>query len=339
MKLYKLLVFTLILIFVLNVFLVIVETVSKNKNNTILEAAIAEHKADALHKEELWQKPDETTIPKGEEGELVKYGKELIMNTAMYLGPKGSVLQISNGMNCQNCHLEAGSKPWGNNYSAVYSTYPKFRERSGATETISKRVNDCFERSLNGKALDTTSKEMLAITSYIKWLGYGVKQGEKPKGSGIMELPFLERPAYAKKGLVVYQEKCQSCHQQDGGGMLNSEKTAYTYPPLWGKHSYNNGAGLFRLTRFAGYVKANMPLGASHTNTVLTDEQAWDVAAFVNSQPRPQKDLSKDWPNIASKPIDHPFGPFADGFSEAQHKYGPFKPIKDKKDSLKKKSI
>jgi thiosulfate dehydrogenase len=72
---------------------------------------------------------------------------------------------------------------------------------------------------------------------------------------------------------------------------------------------------------------------------VLTDEQAWDVAAFVNSQPRPQKDLSKDWPNIASKPIDHPFGPFADGFSEAQHKYGPFKPIKDKKDSLKKKSI
>jgi thiosulfate dehydrogenase len=47
----------------------------------------------------------------------------------------------------------------------------------------------------------------------------------------------------------------------------------------------------------------------------------------VNSKPRPSKDLSKDWPNISKKPIDHPFGPYADGFTEVQHKYGPFKPI------------
>ena len=66
---------------------------------------------------------------------------------------------------------------------------------------------------------------------------------------------------------------------------------------------------------------------ASHKAPVLSDEESWDVAAFVNSRPRPSKDLSKDWPNIAKKPIDHPFGPYADGFSETQHKFGPFKPI------------
>ncbi|MFZ9171713.1 MAG: hypothetical protein ACO210_07135, partial [Sediminibacterium sp.] len=44
----------------------------------------------------------------GEERKLVIYGQDLIAHTAKYLGPKGSVAQITNGMNCQNCHLQAG---------------------------------------------------------------------------------------------------------------------------------------------------------------------------------------------------------------------------------------
>jgi thiosulfate dehydrogenase len=74
-----------------------------------------------------------------------------------------------------------------------------------------------------------------------------------------------------------------------------------------------------------------MPQGASYENPQLTDEEAWDIAAYVESLERPSKDLSKDWPKIAKKPVDHPFGPFADQFSEKQHKYGPFKPIKKEK--------
>ncbi len=287
---------------------------------------------------EFWHAPDWATAESNPDAALIKYGKDLIANTSVYLGPKGSVAQISNGMNCQNCHLDAGTKVRGNNYSAVYSTYPKFRERSGATETIAKRVNDCFERSLNGKALDTNSKEMNAIIAYIKWLGTDVQRGDKPAGSGITEIAYLDRAASPEKGKLVYDSKCASCHQASGEGVLNGDKTAYQFPPLWGKHSYNEGAGLFRLSRFAGYVKSNMPSGASHNNTQLTDEEAWDVAAFVNSKPRPKKDLSKDWPNIASKPVDHPFGPFADKFSEQQHKFGPFKPIKEAKQKLNKQS-
>ena len=71
-----------------------------------------------------------------------------------------------------------------------------------------------------------------------------------------------------------------------------------------------------------------MPYGVTFENPFLTDEEAWDVAAYVNSMPRPDKDLSQDWPDISKKPIDHPFGPYADSFSEEQHKYGPFDPIK-----------
>jgi thiosulfate dehydrogenase len=264
----------------------------------------------------------------GEERALVIYGEDLIANTSKYLGPNGSVAHVTNGMNCQNCHLNAGRKTWGNNYGAVAANYPKFRDRSGSIETVYKRVTDCMERSLNGQALDSNSREIKAMIAYIKWVGYAVEKDSVPKGSGIKPPEYLDRAASPEKGLAVYSAKCQSCHGANGEGLMAADAKSYTYPPLWGENSYNNGAGLFRLSRFAGYVRDNMPLNqATHKNPALTDEESWDVAAFVNSRPRPSKDLSKDWPNISKKPIDHPFGPYTDGFTEAQHKFGPFKPI------------
>lgn len=266
--------------------------------------------------------------PVGKDRELLIYGQELIAHTAAYLGPHGSVQRISNGMNCQNCHLDAGTRPWGNNYSLVKANYPKFRERSGTVENLYKRVNDCFERSLNGSPLDSNSREMQAISSYINWVGKDVHKEQKPQGSGIEKLPYLDRAADPAKGRLVYEAKCKTCHGANGEGVLSTSGITYTYPPLWGMNSYNNGAGLYRLSSFAGFVKNNMPFGqSSHQSPQLSTEEAWDVAAFVNSMPRPSKDQQADWPNIAKKPVDFPFGPYADSFSETQHKYGPFKPI------------
>jgi thiosulfate dehydrogenase len=188
-------------------------------------------------------------------------------------------------------------------------------------------VNDCFERSLNGSALESESKEMKAIVAYINFLGTNVKKGEKAAGSGFKDLAYLDRAANPDMGKAVYTTKCQSCHQLDGSGMLNPDKTEYTFPPLWGKNSYNDGAGLYRLSNFAKYVKYNMPQGATFENPMLTDEEAWDVAAYINSQKRPHINVPKDWPDKSKKPIDHPFGPYSDKFSEEQHKFGPFKPI------------
>ena len=264
----------------------------------------------------------------GKERTLIIYGQDLIAHTAKYLGPNGTVAQITNGMNCQNCHLSAGTKPWGNNFSAVYSTYPKYRDRSGQVESIYKRVSDCMERSLNGKAIDSNSTEFKAIYAYIKWLGSNVKKGDKPKGSGIEKIAFMNRAADPNKGKLVYMQHCKNCHGLNGAGQLNEYKSAYIYPPLWGLNSYNDGAGLYRLSNFAGFVKNNMPfLTASFNAPILTNEQSWDVAAFVNSQPRPHKNQSSDWNKINKKPFDLPFGPYSDPYSESQHKYGPYQPI------------
>lgn len=271
-----------------------------------------------------WTGAGRYQIPVDSEGAVIRYGFQLISNTAQFLGPNGTVSHTTNGMNCQNCHLEAGTKPWGNNYGAVASTYPKLRPRSGKLESIEMRVNDCLQRSLNGLALDSLSKEMRSIVAYINWLGKEVPKGEKPKGTGIVDLSYLKRAADPLKGQKDYIISCASCHGTNGMGKQALNGIGFLYPPLWGNQSYNDAAGLYRLSRFAGFIKNNMPHPCNYHTTKLSNEAAWDIAAYVNSQPRPHKDQSMDWPDISKKPVDCPIGPYVDKLSEKQHKYGPF---------------
>lgn len=274
----------------------------------------------------VWTPPDTSNIPDNPEGKLIRYGRNLMANTAYYFGPQGVVAHLANPMNCQNCHLEAGRKPYGNSLAAVASIYPVKRNRSGIRESIEFRINDCMKRSLNGSAIDSNSVEMRAMVAYIRWVGKDVRKGMRPAGAGTVDLPFLPRAADTLKGRLVYASKCQVCHGRTGEGIAN-DSGGYVYPPLWGRNSYNTGAGLLRLSRFAGFVKYSMPFGATFEQPQLTDEEAWDVAAFVNSQPRPQKFFAMDWPDLKKKAIDYPYGPYADTFPESQHKYGPFGPI------------
>jgi thiosulfate dehydrogenase len=86
-----------------------------------------------------------------------------------------------------------------------------------------------------------------------------------------------------------------------------------------------------RLLTAAAYAMHNMPIGTVFNAPVLTDEEAYDVAAYVINQKRPQMaNLDRDFPTRLQKPIDTPYGPYVDGFSLEQHRYGPFEPIRAK---------
>ncbi|HLG34035.1 MAG TPA: c-type cytochrome [Bacteroidia bacterium] len=272
-----------------------------------------------------WMAPDTTAIPQNDSGNLIRYGRALVATTGAYFGPNGKINHDANGMNCQNCHLDAGTKLYANSFSAVYPIYPKLRARSGTVEHLEKRINDCMERSMNGKKLDSLSREMRAMVAYINWVGKDVKKGVSPKGAAVDNLPYLNRAADIEKGKTTFEKYCVTCHGIDGQGKMNDDKINYLYPPLWGPNSYNTAAGMYRLSRLAGFIFSNMPnLTSSHAKPTLTEEEAWDIAAYVNSMPRPDKKFAEDWPDISKKPVDHPFGPYADTFSEGQHKYGPF---------------
>ena len=312
------------------------------KNDTQIDSLYIDAEKKVILRNEVakfWKPADIALIKNYALKQEIEYGKDLIAHTAKYLGPNGSVKQISNGMNCNNCHLDAGTKPWGNNYGSVSSMYPKMRARSGQVENLYKRVNDCMERSLNGQPLKEDQREMKAMIAYIEYIGSNVPKGKEANASGIYDLQYLDGPADPTKGKTLYDAKCASCHQINGEGILAADKKEYTYPPLWGENSYNSGAGLFRISRFAGYIKYNMPLGSTYENPQLSDKESWDIAAYVESLERPSKDLSQDWPDITKKPVDHPFGPFSDSFTENQHKFGPFQTIKEQKKKKEKNNL
>lgn len=284
----------------------------------------------SLGGDNLWLAPSEKNITAAPNSRLLLYGRSLLCNTAAYLGPKGTVARISNGMNCQNCHLKGGTLNFANPFSATASTYPKFRDRSGRIETVVFRINDCLKRSLNGQELDSNSAEMKAMVAYIQWVGKDVPKGNTPRGAGVEKLPFLTRAADPEKGRKLFLSTCVSCHGQDGQGQRLPDSSGYLYPPLWGEHSYNVSAGLYRLSSLAGFIKNNMPYGTTWRKPRLSNEQAWDLAAYLVSQPRPEKFFPGDWKNLAKKPVDYPFGPFADTFPERQHQYGPFTAMRRK---------
>jgi len=91
-----------------------------------------------------------------------------------------------------------------------------------------------------------------------------------------------------------------------------------------------------RLLFAASFIKTNMPQGTQYGQPQVTDDEAYDVAAFVLSQARPVKThLERDFPGRWNKPVDSAFPPYVDGVSADQHKYGPFGPLQENMKALK----
>src|SRR5258708_6105192 len=187
-------------------------------------------------------------------------------------------------------------------------------------------------RSMNGRALPVGAPEMQAMVAYIRFLSTGVAPGQLLPGLGVGKMPELDRAADPVRGQGLFASTCAVCHGAGGEGIRRSLPTTdlgYMIPPLWGTDSFNDGAGMARLITAANFIHFNMPHGADYLNPQLSPEDAWDIAATMISQRRPHKaDLAKDFPDLLEKPADTPYGPYADGFSEQQHKYGPFAPIR-----------
>jgi thiosulfate dehydrogenase len=184
---------------------------------------------------------------------------------------------------------------------------------------------------MNGRVLALESREMKAFVSYLRWLSTGIPDGARLIGAGTWQIKEPARAADPGQGAKIYADVCAACHGLDGLGQRARNGLGYQFPPLWGADSFNNGAGMSRLLTAAAYAQHNMPLGTKFDSPLLTDEQAYDVAGYIVSQNRPEKvDLDKDFPVRLQKPVDAPYGPYADGLPEEQHRLGPFHPIRAK---------
>jgi thiosulfate dehydrogenase len=281
-----------------------------------------------------WALPDIASAGEDPFGKLVKYGYALFTDTENQIGP--TVVDptkrfTGNNLACGNCHLNGGTQPYAMPLIGVWGQFPQYRAREGAVVTLEDRINGCMDRSMNGRALPLESHEMEALAAYMHWLSTGVPVGAKLLGAGTLRVNEPPRAGDPARGAEVYARICAACHGPDGLGQHAGGGAGYQFPPLWGSDSFNNGAGMSRLLTVAAYAKHNMPLGTTFRAPILTDEDAYDVGAYILSMPRPAKaDLDKDFPIRLQKPVDAPYNPYADGFSQEQHTFGPFEPIRTK---------
>lgn len=222
--------------------------------------------------------PDARKIPDTEMGAVIRAGEQIFLRTGL-----NAKAFVGNSLNCVNCHLDAGrlagSAPmWG-----AYPLYPAYRAKTRHVDSFAERLRGCFIYSMNGKAPPEGSDVLVALEAYSYWMATGAPVGAKLPGSGYKKLVKPPQVPDFSRGQAVYESKCALCHGADGQGQRSGEMQVF--PPLWGPQSFNWGAGMHQVDNATAFIKANMPLGQGGT---LSDQEAWDVATFMNSHERPQ---------------------------------------------------
>jgi thiosulfate dehydrogenase len=225
----------------------------------------------------------------------IRWGFKLFTNT-----PAEAPRFAPSGMSCNNCHLNGGQRERSLPLVGVAGMFPEYNRRSGRLYSLTDRVVDCFLRSENATGTleqessrssdradgpDPTSKEVLALAAYITWLARGTAVGSNPTWRGQNTIaPSALIPVSkldARKGESIFQERCITCHGADGQGVAVGDKKP---GPLWGAASWNDGAGAARIYTLAGIIRYAMPYLDPGS---LSDEDAQNVAAYINSKPRP----------------------------------------------------
>jgi thiosulfate dehydrogenase len=236
--------------------------------------------AESLHpsKPVRFTPPPADSIPNDDFGKMVRKGEQIFVNTQ-----QNARQFVGNSLNCVNCHLDAGRKANASPLWAAYVAYPAYRSKNKHVNTFAERLQGCFRYSMNGKAPPAGDETLVALETYAYWLSTGAPVRQAVAGRGY---PAVAKPALSPdfgRGQKIYAANCALCHGANGEGQMSAGKTAF--PPLWGPKSFNWGAGMHDIKNAAAFIKANMPLGMGGT---LSDQEAWDVATFMDSQERPQ---------------------------------------------------
>jgi thiosulfate dehydrogenase len=238
--------------------------------------------------------PPPDAMPTDALGASIRLGLAILTDTQSH-----AKAYVGNGLNCVSCHLDAGRTAYAAPLAGLTGMFPEYRSRTGGVELLEQRINDCFRRSMNGRVLPSGSAEMIGLLAYTAWLSQGVPTGTEVVGRGFRDVVAPARPD-AANGKTLFAQKCAACHGANGQGTPGAGG-AFVFPPLWGPNSVNTGAGMARISIAAAFVQAKMPLGAGGT---LTDQEAYDIAAYFTAQPRPVFGASaKDWPK-GGRPAD-----------------------------------
>ena len=191
---------------------------------------------------------------------------------------------VGNRLRCSSCHLDSGRRADSAPLWAAYVAYPAYRAKNGHVNTYAERLQGCFRYSMNGRPPPLGSPVLVALETYSYWLARGMRVDPHLPGRGYPRVPRPALPADFERGRRVYAQHCALCHGSNGAGQ-DAGDGSMAFPALWGDGSFNWGAGMADVNNAAGFIQANMPLSHDHS---LSDQQAWDVALFMDAHERPQ---------------------------------------------------
>ena len=243
-----------------------------------------------------------------------KLSKEIKWGFKIFTNTPGEAPQFApSKVSCNNCHLNAGQRERSLPLVGIAGMFPEYNRRSGRLYSLGDRIVDCFLRSENATgAVDappptTSSREVLALSAYITWLASGFELGKNPPWRGrntiASEKLIPVEKLDPKKGEALFMEHCTNCHGEDGQGVQIGDKKA---GPLWGPDSWNDGAGAARIYTLAGIIRYSMPyLDPAR----LTDAEAQQVAAFINSKLRPSYPFKEQDYRTEKLPVDSVYYP------------------------------
>ncbi len=265
--------------------------------------------------EGYFQPPARGAYPEGKMGDVVRLGEAMF--SATHSHPL-SAPYVGNKQVCSGCHLDAGRLANSAPLWASWVAYPAYRKKNDKVNTFIERVQGCFTYSMNAQGSDTghapeaDSDVIIGLVSYVYWLASGAPTGDQHMaGRGFVKLPEPAKGFDPKRGAAAYRDKCALCHGDNGAGQLAQGQVVF--PPLWGADSYNWGAGMHSVKTAAGFIKLNMPFGLAdpvRSKALLSDQEAWDVAAYMNAQERPQDprfngDLAETRKQFHDSPYDY----------------------------------
>ncbi|MGZ3331182.1 MAG: c-type cytochrome [Gemmatimonadaceae bacterium] len=232
-------------------------------------------------------------VPSESEIKDSTYRASAFRGRALLLATRDSLPHnVGNFLRCASCHLGGGLRRDAMPWVGAFARYPQYRARSGKVDLIEDRINDCFRRSMNGTALAPAGRDMRDIVTYLAFLSTGMPVGVEMDGQGFPRLQPLKGDP--ERGAGIFATTCSRCHGANGQG------TALV-PPLWGPRSYNVGAGMARINTAASFIHGLMPIDRARQ---LTAQQAFDVATYINTRPRPDFPAkARDWPR-GGKPDD-----------------------------------
>lgn len=243
--------------------------------------------------------PSLDDVPEGPYGEAILRGYELTNDTSNVLRSEASSVEDGearvNELSCTSCHAGAGLDENSSSFVGVAAVYPMYIPRSGQIVTLEERINGCMVRSMDGQKFAPDDEDLDAMVAYLTYISEGIPVGADLPWRNLNSMDDVPTPN-VNDGEVLYQKSCIACHAGDGSGTGSN-----TGPALWGEGSFNDGAGLARMSKMAGYIQNNMPVGAEKS---LSDQEAADLAAYLLSQDRPEwNNHDKDWPN-GGRPTD-----------------------------------